>query len=173
MASKSERRDLVAKLEGNRNELLELARSLTPERADSRKQEGDRTPKGMLLHVAEAEHHYVWDWAARARDEDEPDFALPRIGTGGRGVGALFDQSGDWDMPGLTSRMREVRESTLRFIAETVDTEFERVGRNSPFGDLTVHQFLKSLYRHDRMHIDEMHGRDQTYIIKTADGGQL
>lgn len=173
MTSGAERRDLVAKLEQNRGELLELARSLTPERAESRKQEGDRTPKGMLLHVAEAEHHYVWNWAARARDEDEPDFALPRVGTGGGGVAALFDQANDWDVDGLTSRMREVRESTLRFIGGTTDLEFERVGRNSPFGDLTVHQFLKSLYRHDRMHIDEMQGRDQTYIIKTADGGQL
>jgi hypothetical protein len=172
MASGAERRDLVAKLEQSRSELLELARSLTPERAESRKQEGDRTPKGMLLHVAEAEQHYVWNWAARARDEDEPDFALPRLGTGG-GVGGLFDEAGDWDVPGLTSRMRGVRESTLRFIGATTDAEFDRVGRNSPFGDLTVYQFLKSLYRHDRMHIDEMQGRDQTYIIKTADGRQL
>ena len=172
MVSAAERRDMLRKLEENRNQLLELARSLTPEQAEGRKQEEDRTPKGMLLHVAEAEHHYVWNWAARARDEAEPDFGLPRIGTGG-GVGGLFDEANDWDVDLLTARMREMRESTLRFIAETSDDEFDRVGRNSPFGDLTVYQFVKSLYRHDRMHIDEISGREQTYVIKTADGGQL
>ena len=131
MATGAERRDLVEKLEQNRSELLELARSMTPERAESRKQEG------------------------------------------GVSVGGLFDEAGDWDVDGLTSRMREVRETTLRFIGATADAEFERIGRNSPFGDLSVYQFLKSLYRHDRMHIDEMQGRDQTYVIKTADGRQL
>ena len=76
-------------------------------------------------------------------------------------------------LPKLVDHLNQERVLTYRFIAETSDEEMERVGRNTPFGDLTVHQFLKSLYRHDQMHQDEVLGRESAYVITNREGRRL
>jgi hypothetical protein len=76
-------------------------------------------------------------------------------------------------VPELLARLEAARAVTWRFIAETADGEFDLPARNTPFGDLTVHQLLKSLYRHDQMHLDEMLGRESDYHITTLDGRRL
>lgn len=170
MVTAVERRELVSKLEDNRQKLIELARGIDDDRLTSPKQEGDRSPKGMLMHLAQAEHNYVFNWAKRARDEDSPDLKRDRVGDG---EAALFNEANPVSVDELISSLERSRIDTLRFIAETSDDEFERVGRNTPFGDLTVHQFLKSLYRHDQMHIDEITGVESAYEVRTTDGRRL
>ncbi len=167
-----DRRDLVEKLEENRQALLEVVATLDEKQAETPQKAGDRSPKGQLLHLAEAEHHYVWEWARRSRDEDSPDLAgLPDPGA--TGEAPLFDHANEIPLAQLLERMEQERQLTVRFIAETADSEMERAGRNTPFGELSVHQFLKSLYRHDRMHQDEVLGRESTYVVTTQEGRRL
>ena len=54
-----ERRELIAKLEEHRLGLLEIVATLDEEAGNTSLKPGDRSPKGQLLHVVEAEHHYV------------------------------------------------------------------------------------------------------------------
>ena len=171
MATSSERRELISKLDANRQKLMELAKGLDDDKLKSPNKEGDRSPKGMLMHLAQAERSYVFSWAKRARDENSPD--LKRDGAVGDSEAPLFNEANPVSVEELISSLEKARIATLRFIAETGDEEFERVGRNTPFGDLTVHQFLKSLYRHDQMHIDEMIGMDSAYEVRTTDGRRL
>ena len=173
MLNQSERRILLDKLINNRELLLELIQNLSNDQLVDRKQDGDRTPKGMLFHIAETENNYVWNWAKRSRDENNPDLSNTQNASNSNKMAQLFEEANEWDTALLIEKLRLIRESTLRFIAETNDTEFDSLGKNSPFGDLTVHQFLKSLYRHDQMHINELSGKEQTIIITGADGQQL
>src|SRR5713101_4461948 len=169
MVTPEERRDLTSKLEANRQKLMELVTELNDDNLKSPKKDGDRSPKGMLMHLAQTEHSYVFNWAKRARDEDKPD-----LKTGGSGGEApLFNEANPLSVDELISSLERARLATLGFIAETADAEFERVGRNTPFGDLSVHQFLKSLYRHDQMHIDEIAGVESAYEVRTTDGRRL
>lgn len=170
MISPQERRELIEKLELHREAFFQQLESLPEERLTTAWKEGDRTPMGMLLHVIVTERMYRDDWARRARDEEEPD--LKPQGASRSGA-PLFEEANQLRKEDLAQRLREERAKTLRFAAETSDIEFERKGRNTPFGDLTVHQLLKSLYRHDQMHIDEMAGRESKYAITTQDGRRL
>ena len=73
----------------------------------------------------------------------------------------------------LVECLYQQRNLAYRFIAETSDEEMERVGRNTPFGDLTVHQFLKSVYRHDQMHQDEVLGQESSYVVVNQEGRRI
>ena len=166
-----DRRDLIEKLEENRQALLEVVATLDEKQAETPQKAGDRSPKGQLLHLAEAEHHYVWEWARRSRDEDSPE--LSGSDPGATGEAPLFDHANEIPLAQLLERLEHERRLTYRFVAETADSEMERAGRNTPFGELSVHQFLKSLYRHDRMHQDEVLGRESTYVVTTQEGRRL
>lgn len=162
---------MVAKLIHNRSELLAIIDSHDDVWFAQRSKEGDRTRKGMLMHLAEAEHLYIWLWAKRARDEDNPN-----LGPGTRGTissAPLFDNALPLSLAELRQRLVEQRTKSLEFMSETSDEEMERPIHGTPFGTLTVKQCIKSQYRHDRMHIEEMLGQPQTYDIRTQDGTRL
>lgn len=171
MITPQERRELIAKLEEHRKALLEEVSKRNDKEMQGRHKEGDRTFKAMLAHVASTEWSYVNNWARRARDEGEPDVGWPS--TGGGGGDPMFEEATKVDVAELLSQMQAARENTLRFTAETADGEFDRKALNSPFGDLTVYQFLKSLYRHDQMHLDEIRGQESQYVVVTRSGQRL
>ncbi|MSQ33116.1 MAG: DinB family protein [Dehalococcoidia bacterium] len=161
-----ERRDMVAKLAQHREALLAIVHDHDDAWFTKRAKEGDRTRKGMLKHLCGAEHSYIQVWARRARDEDNPDLRLG--GTLGRVP--LFDEAVQMTLAELSQQLHDQRVKTLEFIAETGDGEMERPIHGTAFGTLTVKQCVKSMYRHDQMHIDEMLGKAQTYDIRTQDG---
>lgn len=171
MNTPQQRRELIAKLKEHRKALMEEVAKHSEKEMEGRHKEGDRTFKAMLDHLASAEWHYVNNWAKRARDEDEPDVGRPS--TGSTGEAPLFEEANKMTVAELVAQMKAARENTLRFIAETSDSEFDRKALNTPFGDLTVYQFLKSLYRHDQMHVDEIRGEESQYVIITRDGRRM
>ena len=48
--------------------------------------------------------------------------------------------------------------------------QFEHAASQPMFGRLTVMQWLRSYYRHDRMHRDQIGGREPEYKPKFAGG---
>ena len=72
------------------------------------------------------------EWARRSRDEDSPD--LSGSDPGATGEAPLFDHANEIPLAQLLERMEQERQLTVRFIAETADSEMERAGRNTPFG---------------------------------------
>ncbi len=157
---------MVAKLAEHRQALLAIVDNHDDAWFSQRAKEGDRTRKGMLKHLSEAEHSYIQVWATRARDEDNPDLRL----SGTLGRVPLFDEAAQMSLAELSQKLHDQRVKTLEFIAGTGDEEMERPIHGTAFGTLTVKQCIKSMYRHDQMHIDEMLGKAQTYDIRTRDG---
>jgi hypothetical protein len=171
MTISTQRQELLEKLETNRKHLLEIV-SQIPERQLTRPQKpGDRSPKGQLLHLSETEWSYVERWARRARDEDAPDVSAPAREDPSRA--ALYDEANDIPLSELLERLQKARQNTIKFLEETSDEQFPRVARNTPFGNMTVAQFLRSLYRHDEMHFDEILGKESRYVVTTSDGRRL
>jgi hypothetical protein len=166
-----ERRDLVVKLAEARLALVQEVGRLPAPRLTTPAKDGDRSPLAMLLHIITTEQMYRDQWAKRARDEESPDLVINSAVT--QVIEPGFGEANRMDVPTLLASLEAERVLTLAFIAETADSEFDRVGKNSLFGDLTLHQYLKSLYRHDLMHVDEMAGRSGRYQITTQDGRKL
>lgn len=153
-----EREDLLAKLDSDREALLAEVRGLTEGEAARPPAPGSWSPKQQLSHLARAERMYV-ACVRRVRAEQEPDLRLHwaeqrEEDPASANARALED---------LLADVASAREGTRRMIAETGDEEFGRIGRNTPFGDLNIAQLLRSLYRHDRMHTDQIAGRQPAY----------
>jgi hypothetical protein len=66
--------------------------------------------------------------------------------------------------------MRRQREKTLVLINSLHEEDFERRASQKMFGSLTVMQWLRSYYRHDRMHYDQVRGVDPEYKPRYAGG---
>jgi hypothetical protein len=47
---------------------------------------------------------------------------------------------------------------------------FDRRANNALFGSLTAMQWLRSYYRHDRMHVEQIRGEEPTYKPRFASG---
>jgi hypothetical protein len=170
MIRADERRDLVKKLDAARAELLGSLDQLPEQQLTTPWKEGDRTPKGQLLHLIVTEQMYRDSWARRARDENEPNLTPESMN---QVVTSMFQEGNQLAVAELLQRLEAERQQTLRFIAETADEELERKGLNTPFGDMTVIQFMRSLYRHDLMHVDELTQQESRYNVVTKDGRKL
>ena len=67
-------------------------------------------------------------------------------------------------------RPKEEREATLRLLDGITPEMYDRTASNRLFGSLTVMQWLRSYYRHDRMHVDQISGREPEYRPRWAEG---
>jgi hypothetical protein len=63
----------------------------------------------------------------------------------------------------LIAQMTRERDETVRLIESLDASAFDRVARQQTFGELTVLQWLRSYYRHDRMHLDQIRGEESDY----------
>jgi hypothetical protein len=66
-------------------------------------------------------------------------------------------------VPALAAQLREQRARTVALIESLAPDQFERTASQPMFGSLTVMQWLRSYYRHDRMHRDQIAGREPKY----------
>jgi hypothetical protein len=63
----------------------------------------------------------------------------------------------------LLQELASARGDTLAAIEGLTDEELKRRGKHVLFGEMSVLQMLRSLYRHDRMHMDQMAGREASF----------
>jgi hypothetical protein len=66
--------------------------------------------------------------------------------------------------------MRSQREKTLAMIDAMTAEDFDRRASQRMFGELSVLQWLRSYYRHDRMHYDQVQGIASDYKPRYAGG---
>jgi hypothetical protein len=66
--------------------------------------------------------------------------------------------------------MRSQRAKTLALIDSMSPADFDRTATQRMFGELTVMQWLRSYYRHDRMHYDQVRGVEPEYKPRYAGG---
>jgi hypothetical protein len=169
MATQEAIGELLEKMASERGALLAEAEALSDEAADYAPPDGQGeaqwSPKQQLAHLAEMETSYR-AWVQRALEADDPD--VSRV-MGERPAIGLTRAQGH-DVPTLTEQLRTERAVTLELIASMTPEQFERRASQPMFGSLTVMQWLRSYYRHDRMHRDQMAGRDPAYKPKFVGG---
>ena len=171
MADEAAIRDLVEKMTEEREKLLAQIEALDEgeaERAPAHAEgEAQWSAKEQCAHLAEMETAYR-AWVARALAEDNPDVSTTR----GEPVAIPLEQANGHPLRELTAQLLAQREQTLALIGSLRPEDYERAASQRMFGSLTVLQWLRSYYRHDRMHQDQIAGRDPSYRPRYAGGSE-
>lgn len=175
--------ELFAKLHETRQELVELlARlDLTEESAAAqppakeataqRGGESEWSVKQQLAHMVEVERLWA-DWARRAAAGD-PNTGPKQNAPDGQISGTQFTAHSHslWD---LKRQLADARATSMEIIHGISDEALARTGHTHS-GQLTALQMLRALYRHDRMHIDQIAGREPSFqprVVQATGGGQ-
>lgn len=174
MADEAAVRELLEKMTEEREQLLAQIEALAEEDAERKPAdaegpsgEGQWSVKEQCAHLAEMETAYR-AWVERALAEDNPAVA----GVRGERVAIPLEEANRHPIPALTAQLRHQRERTLALIERLRPEDYDRTATQPMFGTLTVLQWLRSYYRHDRMHQDQIAGRDPTYRPRYTGGGE-
>ena len=167
MAEQAQIDELTMKMTAERAALLAALESLSEEEASGSPKDGEWTTKQQMSHLCEMESAYR-AWVERALEEDGANVD----GIGGDRVAIPLEDAGAHSVSEHTAEMRRQREQTMALIASLKPEDFGRRATNSLFGSLTVMQWLRSYYRHDRMHVDQVSGRETEYMPKFAGGAE-
>jgi len=165
MATHEQVTELVEKMNVERARLVEQAAALDDEVAArlpvDKTGEEQWSVKEQLAHLCEMELNYDgWVRAALASDNPDvggiaqPDAAIP------------IEQANRHFTRELLAVMATERRDTLVLIAGISPPDFDRTATHPLFGKLTIMQWLRSFYRHDRMHADQIAGREPEYRPK-------
>jgi hypothetical protein len=172
MATEEAISDLLVKMKEQRELLLAEAESLSDEAAGLAPPDGEGeaawSAKQQLAHLAEMETAYR-AWVQRALAEDDPDVTS---GTDVPPPAIRLEQAAGRSVADLAAQLRVERATTMRMIEAMTPEQYDRTAQQRMFGRLTVLQWLRSYYRHDRMHRDQMAGRDPNYKPKYAGGNE-
>jgi hypothetical protein len=171
VATKEMIRELLDKMEEERGRFVAQARTLSDAEAARRPEgktgEEEWSAKEQLAHLWEMERAYI-AWVQRALDEDDPDVG----GVRGDPVAIPIERANDHTVAELLDALAAERARTIDFIRSLAPDDFDRTARQPMFGRLTVLQWLRSFYRHDRMHTDQIAGRDPAYKPRFLSGAE-
>ncbi len=167
MADEAQIAELTEKMTSERQKLLAALESLSEEDAARSPKDGEWTAKQQMSHLCEMEAAYQ-AWVERAIEEDGANVD----GVRGERVAIPLEEANRHTVAEHIGEMRRQREKTMALIASMNSVDFERRASNSLFGSLTVMQWLRSYYRHDRMHVDQIGGQEPTYKPQFASGAE-
>lgn len=162
MATREQVDELKAKMLEERAALIAAARSLTPEEAlhvpvDAEGEE-QWTALEQLAHLWEMERAYD-SWVRRALREDNPVVS----GQSTEPVDIPVEKANESSIQELLRALALERAYTLGLIDGIPLEGFDRTATSEVFGTLTVLQWLRSFYRHDRQHAAQIQGRQSDY----------
>ena len=162
MATEEQVRELKSKMAEERAALIAAAVSLSPDDAlrvpvDAEGEE-QWTALEQLAHLNEMERTYD-AWVRAALAEDGADLA----GIPWQGVDVPIEAANGRTVAELLHNLALERQYTLGLIDGIALEGFDRVGVSPIFGRLTVLQWLRSFYRHDRQHAAQIQGRKSDY----------
>lgn len=127
--------------------------------------EGEWSAKQQMAHLCEMETAYR-AWVAKALQEDGANLDSVR----GEKPAVPLERAQEASVGQLVGEMRAQREKTLALIESMTPEDFDRRASQRMFGELTVMQWLRSYYRHDRMHYDQVLGAETEYKPRYAGG---
>lgn len=161
--------ELVCKMAAERATLLARVATVSDADAAARPEngvgEGEWSVKEQLAHLWQMERSYV-AWVRAALHENGADLREVR----GDPPSILIEQANREPVSRLLSSLDEERGRTTALIASLRLDEFDRTASQPMFGELTVMQWLRSFYRHDRMHADQIAGREPAYKPRFVSG---
>jgi hypothetical protein len=162
MASQEQITELVTKMAEQRSRLLEQVLALSDDVAShvpvGKTGEEQWTVKEQLAHLAEMELNYD-SWVEAALREENPSL-------GGRSAPPAaipIEEANRHSVQDLVDVLKAERRDTHAQIERLSPEDFDRTATQPMFGTLTVLQWLRSFYRHDRMHMDQVAGREPEY----------
>jgi uncharacterized damage-inducible protein DinB len=159
MATEEQITELSRKMAEQRDKLLAVLERLTEADAErSTTGEGEWSAKQQMSHLCEMETAYR-AWVEKARVEDNPNVD----NVYGKKPAIRLEDAHDHSVAEHVAKMRRQRQLTKAMIGTMNPAEFDRTATQRMFGTLTVLQWLRSYYRHDRMHLDQVRGRDPEY----------
>lgn len=168
--------DLLEKFRAEREALLVSANSIDDQAAEFRRPEatgeGGWSPKEQLAHVGLSESLYR-RVVERALSDENPDVGVEW--TPNRHDFAVrypIAQAHEASVAELLAEARMQRDITLRLLEGLSVADLERVATTEFFGTLTVAQWIRSLYRHDRMHAAQVVGREPDYQPRSVSDRQ-
>ena len=158
MAGQTQIDDLIEKMTSERERLLGVLAALSEEQASHSHKPGEWNQKQQMSHLAEMETTYR-AWVEKALSEDGASLD----GLIGPRPGIPLEQANDNTAAQHIAELRRQREITLQLVGSLQPEDYERRARHQMFGELTVLQWLRSYYRHDRMHYDQVRGVEPEY----------
>lgn len=162
MATADQVAELKAKMAEERTALITAARSLSPEDAlrvplDAEGEE-QWTALEQLAHLREMERTYD-NWVKAALAADNPDLTDVRWAE----VPIPVERANAHTVDELLRGLELERAYTHGLIDGLALAAFDRTATSPMFGTLTVLQWLRSFYRHDRQHGAQIQGRKSDY----------
>jgi hypothetical protein len=153
---------LLSKMALERAKLIAAAEGLRGDDADrvlvDAVGEEQWTAKEQLAHLMEMERSYV-AWCRVGLVEIGADVS----GVRGAPVNIPIEDAPGHTVRELLDELIEERERTNHFIRSLLVEQFSNTAVTPGFGELTVMQFLRSFYRHDRQHTAQIEGRQSDY----------
>lgn len=161
MAS-GDREELLARMKETRYELLgTLERlSLTEEAATTPPAQGEWSVKQQLAHLAEAERLWM-SWGAQVRD-GAAEAGPTRLHPMGQ-ITFSQDTADSRPLAELLAELAAAHAEALQIVAATTDQDLQKKGRFRGGEEMTVLQFFRAMYRHDRMHTEQILGQPTTF----------
>ena len=158
MADERQVGELAAKMAEERGKLLAVLEPLSEEQASAPLKPGEWNAKQQMSHLCEMETTYR-AWVERALEEDGANVD----GLLGERPAIPLERANEHTVAEHVAEMRRQRAKTMSLIASMKPEDFDRRATSSVFGSLTVLQWLRSYYRHDRMHYDQVRGEEPAY----------
>jgi hypothetical protein len=166
MTDQAQIEDLRAKMRAQREELLAVLAAFSEADAErSTSGEGEWSAKQQASHLCEMESAYR-AWVKRGLEEDGASVD----GLFGERPAILLGDAHRHTVAEHVAEMRRQRAETEALIASMRPEDFDRKATNSMFGSLTLLQWLRSYYRHDRMHCDQLRGAEPEYRPRYSSG---
>lgn len=159
--------ELIDKMTAERARLLAALEALGEDAASASLKPGEWNAKQQMSHLCEMETAYrAWVQGALAEDGANVD------GVRGERPAIPLERADQHSAAEHVAEMRRQRDKTMAMIAAMKPTDFERRASNAIFGSLTAMQWLRSYYRHDRMHCDQVSGQEPTYKPRFTSGAE-
>jgi hypothetical protein len=166
MAEQAQIDELTQKMAEQRDRLLTVLERLDDaEASKATSGEGEWSAKQQMSHLCEMETAYR-AWVAKALQEDGASVD----GVRGEAPAIPLEKAQEHSVGQHLAEMRRQREITLALIESMRPEDFERTASQKMFGSLTVMQWLRSYYRHDRMHYDQVRGVEPEYKPRFVGG---
>jgi DinB superfamily len=169
MATDAQIRELVEKMAHERDLLTRQVLQLGERDAErvpvGKGGEDQWTVKEQLAHLGGMERAYRL-WVESACAQDNPNVTLITAPAAAISV----EDANLHTVSELVGLLAAERQTTSALIGSMRPSDFDRVATHAMFGTLSVLQWLRSYYRHDRMHGDQIAGRTSMYQPAYANG---
>ncbi|MDE2891510.1 MAG: DinB family protein [Chloroflexota bacterium] len=153
---------LLSKMAQERGKLIQAAEGLRGDDADrvpvDAVGEEQWTAKEQLAHLWEMERSYI-AWCRAGQAESGVDASEIR----GEPVDIPIERAPQHTVRELLDALIDERARTNDYIRSLTLGEFAHTASTPGFGELTLMQWLRSFYRHDRMHTAQIEGRQSDY----------